>query len=153
MTSALDVAAFVLDELGDVSTMKLQKLVYYSQAWCLVKHGSPLFPEPIEAWVNGPVIPQLYEAHKGQFVVSREDMRFPWVPASLDAREAGMVRRVLSVLGGWSGSDLSRLTHAEKPWKDARAGLKPTDRSHNRIDAKAIATFYASSECTNPLFA
>lgn len=153
MTSAIDVAAFVLDELGDVSTMKLQKLVYYSQARCLIEYGAPLFSEPIEAWVNGPVVPQLYDAHRGQFVVSRKDMRFFQVPAQLDAQATEVVRCVLSVFGNWSGSDLSRLTHAEKPWRDARAGLKPNERSRNRISNEAIAAFYASSECTNPLFA
>ena len=40
MTSIFDVAAYVLDKLGVMTTMKLEKLCYYSQAWSLV-------------WMNG----------------------------------------------------------------------------------------------------
>jgi len=49
--------------------MKLQKLVYYSQAWALVWDEEPLFTERVEAWANGPVVPDLYREHKGLFKV------------------------------------------------------------------------------------
>ena len=55
-----------------MSAMKLQKLIYYSQAWSLVWDDEPLFPERIEAWINGPVVPELYERHKGEFKVTAE---------------------------------------------------------------------------------
>ena len=66
-----DVAAYILEDLGSVSTMKLQKLTFYSQAYYLVTCGSPLFPEDFEAWANGPVAPILFKRHKGEFVISR----------------------------------------------------------------------------------
>lgn len=37
MASAIDVAAFILERVGNVTTMKLQKLVYYSQVRYLVQ--------------------------------------------------------------------------------------------------------------------
>lgn len=70
MPSAHDVAAYILRKKGEMTAMKLQKLVYYSQAWSLVWDEEPLFEEEIQAWVNGPVIPALYQAHRGQFKVS-----------------------------------------------------------------------------------
>ena len=57
--SVFDVAAYILDKLGPISTIKLQKLVYYCQAWSLVWDEEPLFSERIEAWVNGPVVREL----------------------------------------------------------------------------------------------
>ena len=54
--SVLDVAAYILKKLGSMTTMKLQKLVYYSQAWSLVWDEQSLFIESIEAWANGPVV-------------------------------------------------------------------------------------------------
>lgn len=69
--SVLDVAACVLESQGPMSHMKLQKLCYYSQAWHLAWEGVPLFPERIEAWANGPVVPVLYEALRGEFQVDR----------------------------------------------------------------------------------
>jgi hypothetical protein len=50
---------------------KLQKLVYYSQVWSLVWNERPLFNERIEAWANGPVVPDLYQLHRGSFLVTR----------------------------------------------------------------------------------
>ena len=50
MTSIFDVAAYVLDKLGVMTTMKLEKLCYYSQAWSLVWDERRLFPERFEAW-------------------------------------------------------------------------------------------------------
>ena len=69
-TSAHDVAAFILKESGPMTAMKLQKLVYYCQAWSLVWDEKPLFKEKIEAWANGPVVRALYEKHRGKFKVS-----------------------------------------------------------------------------------
>ena len=65
MANALDVAAAILKRTGPIPAMKLQKLVYYSQAWSLVWDDRPLFKDRIEAWANGPVIPNLYRAHRG----------------------------------------------------------------------------------------
>src|ERR1700730_81854 len=65
-----DVAAFIVNRQGEMSAMKLQKLVYYSQAWSLVWDDEPLFDDAIEAWANGPVVRALYARHRGQFKVS-----------------------------------------------------------------------------------
>ncbi len=53
MASCLDVAEYILREMGPVTAMKLQKLVYYSQAWSLVWDEEPIFEEEIQAWANG----------------------------------------------------------------------------------------------------
>jgi uncharacterized phage-associated protein len=71
MADVFDVAGYILQQKGQVTTWKLQKLVYYSQAWSLVWDERPLFQERIEAWANGPVCPDLYQVHRGAFV-SRE---------------------------------------------------------------------------------
>ena len=67
MANVHDVAAYILGRCGPMTAMKLQKLVYYSQAWSLVWDERPLFPESIEAWANGPVVPALYDRHRGAF--------------------------------------------------------------------------------------
>ena len=70
MASVYDVAAYILEKQGAMTTWKLQKLVYYSQAWSLVWDDDVLFPEEIEAWANGPVVRELYHAHRGKYRVS-----------------------------------------------------------------------------------
>ncbi|RZK27839.1 MAG: DUF4065 domain-containing protein, partial [Hymenobacter sp.] len=65
----IDVAAYCLERQGPLGAMKLQKLVYYCQAWHLVVFNAPLYLEEIQAWAYGPVVYELYKQHRGQFVV------------------------------------------------------------------------------------
>ena len=66
----VDVAAFILEKQGEMTAMKLQKLIYYSQAWSLVWDEATLFQEHVQAWAIGPVVPELYAAHKGLYSVA-----------------------------------------------------------------------------------
>ena len=71
MPTVFDVAAYVMQQLrGRITAMKLQKLVFYSQAWSLAWHHGPLFEEPVEAWREGPVVRDLWEGHRGRYFVS-----------------------------------------------------------------------------------
>ncbi|SDS31221.1 Panacea domain-containing protein [Actinoplanes derwentensis] len=141
MATAHDVAAYILSRLGPTSAMKLQKLVYYSQSWHLVWDDRPLFPERIEAWANGPVVPDLYDRHRGQFevtVIEGGD------PDRLSPGERETVDIVLGAYGGLDGRKLSHLTHAESPWRDARHGLAPTARSNAMITEAALVEYYGA---------
>ena len=55
MVTAHDVAAYVLQQSGPMRAMKLEKDVYYSQAWNLGWHNEPLFHDPIQAFVKAPI--------------------------------------------------------------------------------------------------
>ena len=152
MAAVVDVAIRALDQIGSVSTMKLQKLVFYSQALSLVESSSPLFQERIEAWRNGPVVPDLFRLHSGKFVISPGFFDSAG-GRSLDASEAAFVDRTIACLRDYTGNQLSELTHSEEPWRQARQGLNPTDSGHVEISHEAIKSFYGSSACKNPLFA
>ena len=143
MVSAHDVAAYILKKHGPVSAMKLQKLVYYSQAWSLVWDDCPMFREEIEAWSNGPVVPELYDRHKGQFRVEEWNSGNPDA-LDKDARET--VDAVLDYYGDMNAQQLSDLTHAEEPWRLARRGLAPGDRGNNVITLDSMMEFYSSLE-------
>jgi uncharacterized phage-associated protein len=133
------VAAYILKKQGEMSAMKLQKLVYYSQAWALVWDEKSLFKAPIQAWANGPVVPALYEKHRGQFIVKS----WPSGDASkVDGEAKETIDSVLSFYGDKSGQWLSELTHMENPWKDARKGLSDETRSNREITLAAMAEYY-----------
>src|SRR5215208_5165628 len=109
MATAHDVAAYILQKMGEMTAMKLQKLVYYSQAWSLVWDERPLFRDRIEAWANGPVVPALYQHHRGRFQVRK------WSQGDPDAlsREAQeTIDAVLDFYGNKSSQWLSDLTHS-----------------------------------------
>ena len=61
--TVFDVAKYIAEKTGELTAMKLQKLVYYAEAWNLAWDGEPLFSENFEAWANGPVVPELYQRH------------------------------------------------------------------------------------------
>lgn len=153
MASVLDVAAYILQQTGYVSTMKLQKLVYYSQAFHLVKTGFPLFSESIEAWANGPVAPALFNKHRGRYVIGPEDSPAIGNANKLYGDDRRCIDHVIRTLGDKTGSQLSSLTHAESPWVSARHGLPEGARSHNVISPESILAYYSSSSArSNPAF-
>ncbi|MBH1943153.1 DUF4065 domain-containing protein [Erythrobacter sp. YJ-T3-07] len=141
MASVFDVAQYILKKQGPMSAMKLQKLVYYSQAWHTVWADKQLFKHSIEAWKDGPVCPALWRAHANQFRVSsmaNGDAK------KLDEREKRTIRQVLDFYGDKDAQWLSDLTHAEDPWLDARRGTRPGERSNAVITPKAMQRYYAS---------
>lgn len=141
MANVHDVAAYILRRQGPMSAMKLQKLVYYSQAWHLVWDDGPLFDAPIEAWANGPVVHALFDRHRGAFTVTN----WPGGDARrLTKDERETIDAVLRDYGSLSGRQLSHLTHGEEPWRRAREGLGPTDRSSNEITPDALARYYGA---------
>lgn len=141
MATVHDVAAYILTKRGSMTAMKLQKLVYYSQAWSLVWDEKPIFSEQIEAWINGPVVRELYEAFRGQFRVSEDPYGNP---DELDSEQRDTVKAVVHFYGKMSSQDLSDLTHREPPWRDARRGLDPGDRGSRVISHAAMAEYYGS---------
>lgn len=142
MGSILDVANYILKKQGPMTAMKLQKLCYYCQAWSLVWDEKPLFHEEIKAWANGPVSPKLFDAHRGLFIVSEEQIIGN--PDNLDKSSVETIDAVLSYYGNKTSQWLSELTHSENPWKDARCGLAPGERGDNIISHAAMQEYYES---------
>lgn len=141
MANVLDVASYILANKGSMTTMKLQKLVYYAQAWSLVWDESPLFLHRIEAWANGPVAPTLYRAHRGKFKVSRI---LGGNSRRLNKTQKETIDSVLDYYGDKSSQWLSDLTHSERPWKEARGNLTPGRRGHREIKQAAMAEYYGA---------
>ncbi len=139
-TSAHDVANYVLGQRGRMTVMKLQKLVYYCQAWSLVWRERPMFADRIEAWANGPVIPNIYRAHRGRFAMSE------WPhgdPAKLSRDSRKTVDAVLLYYGDRTAQWLSDLTHAEDPWRNARKGIPEGERASVEITHAALHEYYS----------
>lgn len=143
MATVFDVARYILEKCGPMTAMKLEKLVYYSQAWSLVWDDRPLFNERIEAWANGPVVPELFNIHRGIFTITPE-MITDVKPSNLDQDALDTIDAVLSVYMDKPSHWLSELTHTEKPWKDARIGLAPGERGNNVITHGAMREYYES---------
>lgn len=143
MPTVFDVASYILEKHGSMTHMKLQKLVYYSQAWSLVWDEEPLFSEKIRAWANGPVVKELFSKLQGSFKVERKDLD-SGASSNLSPEQTESIDRVLAFYGDKDPQWLSDLTHMEPPWKDARCGLGPGDRGNQEITINSMAEYYGS---------
>lgn len=142
MANIFDTAKFILEEQGAMSTMKLQKLCYYSQAWSLVWDDKPLFDEDFEAWANGPVCRKLFEKTQGKFSVSYADETGG--DGDLTDNQKNTIRTVLKHYSKYDAQYLSRLTHFEDPWKQARQGVPERVHCCNVITKESMAMYYGS---------
>lgn len=140
MATIFDAAKFILEQKGQMSTMKLQKLCYYSQAWSLVWDDSPLFDEDFEAWANGPVCPELFKVSQGQFSVTATQINGN--SSALNKGQQATVNSVLDYYGDKDAQWLSQLTHMEDPWRLARKGLPADAYSHAIISKESMAMYY-----------
>ncbi|MDA1013270.1 MAG: DUF4065 domain-containing protein [Planctomycetota bacterium] len=139
-TTAADVAAYILEKCGSVTHMKLQKLLYYSQAWSLVWDDRPMFRQRIEAWVNGPVVRDIYRKLRTVYQVDSVDSG---QAENLTDDQRETVDAVLSHYGKRSSQWLSDLTHMEDPWRESRAKLAPHERGTAEITHASMAEYYS----------
>lgn len=123
----------------EITNLKLQKLLYYAQVWHLAFSDSPLFDEDIEAWVHGPVVPQVFRRFKN----------YRWNPITepvsppRDTSLAKYLGEVLNTYGEMSATQLERLTHREEPWKEAREGYAPDESSNQIITHDSMRAYYS----------
>ena len=143
MASIFDVARYITERKGEMTAMKLQKLMYYSQAWHLVWEEDALFADDFEAWANGPVLPNLYARHRGQFKVNAALFPDGNVAALTDA-ERKAVDKVLDFYANQTAQWLSDLTHQERPWLESR-GDTPRGAASSALIPKSLMDEYYSS--------
>ncbi len=141
--NTFDVAAYILEKQGPMSAMKLQKLLYYSQAWNMVWEEEPLFDEDFQAWANGPVLPTLYARHRGMFIID-SSLFDSSNTANLKKGQTDNIDKVLSFYGDQTAQWLSNLTHQETPWLSARGDLPPGASSTAIIDKGSMHEYYSS---------
>lgn len=144
--TVFDVANYFLSriELEDGSLMthlKLQKLCYYAQGWHLAFDDVPMFNEGFEAWVHGPVCPDLWHEYK--------DYGFNPIPVPEDFDGTVFSNTVLDTLdavwdayGQFDAKYLERLTHQERPWIEARQGYRSGEPCSTVINQDTMKQFY-----------
>lgn len=139
MENIYEVARFFLSK-ESMTHKKLQKLCYYAQAWYLANYGCVLFPNRFEAWVHGPVSPDLYGCYKGW---GWEKIPQNMQPVRLeDEKKRDFLEQVYNTYGNYDGDDLERITHTEVPWKNARINCSAGAYSRNPISLSDMKKYY-----------
>jgi uncharacterized phage-associated protein len=131
MARAEDAARFFIDcgaaDNDPVTNLRLNKLLYFAQGIHLVNTGAPLFPEEIEAWPLGPVVPDIYHKYKPH-------KESPIVAAPLSSHrerftdaEYSSLLDTLREFGIYSTPHLVDLTHIHGgPWDESMRSASRT---------------------------
>ena len=105
--------------VGDlISNLKLQKLCYYAQGLGMATRGEPMFPEPLEAWLHGPVVPGLYRAYR-QYEANAIPPVTDLDLESYEPADRKILDDVYDFYGQYSAWRLRQMTHGEAPWREA----------------------------------
>lgn len=155
---AVDLSKYVIgkfDNVGDlISNKKLQKLLYYIEAWSLV-YTESIIDDDFEAWIHGPVIPVVYHEYKSfgyspiqiDYSVDKDSSKLlkNFKNASnLEERHFDLIDAVIEKYGVLTSHELEMLSHSEKPWIETRKELSPFDHCSNVIDKALMKEFYSS---------
>ena len=124
-----------------ITNLKLQKLLYYTQAWYITLYGEPLIEEDLEAWVHGPAIPECYREYK----------KFAWHPINkktisrpqLSPKVVEHLEEIANIYMIKDAYELELLSHSENPWIQARNGLPLDKASHNIVKLDDMKKYYS----------
>lgn len=132
-----------------ITNKKLQKIVYYCEAWHLAVQKESLIKADFEAWAHGAVIRSLYALYADNrydpITLNDADIdgiierfRISTHPESLK-----IIDKVISRYINLSADDLEQLNHCEYPWIAARNGLPDGAHCTNIIDKQNILDYYS----------
>ena len=129
---------------GDVTSLALQKLVYYAQGFSYPLLGSFLFEQMPKAWARGPVYGQLWRELKAERDGSFEYDEAYQYPSPFTSKEDSLIRAVHDHFGCYSGDALARMTHSETPWLNARnrAGVSEGEPCQESISRQDMERFF-----------
>ena len=139
MCRAIDVANFFIDLANSdpddcMTNLRVNKLLYFAQAWSLVRRGKPLFKEELQAWKHGPVVPSVYQAFKpcGRERISAVSGEYSADVFSNDELE--LLIDVARKYGCYTSPALVAMTHLPgSPWESVYAPGHNNVISTNRL--------------------
>lgn len=143
MHKPIDIANFFVElscakEEGYITNLKVNKLLYFAQAWSYVRNGCPLFDEDIEAWQYGPVVPSVYNAFRGY---GRDNISETCGKLSFDNFSEAELQLLIDIqreYGKYEASTLVDMTHEKgSPWQ------KVYDGSHRVISPDSMRAYFS----------
>ncbi len=145
---AVTLANFILKEYGPMSHLKLQKLLYYCDAYHLAYFDEPIINEEFEAWVHGPVCRIVFDQLKDKSILY-SDLSFDEssepekeLEKVLTSSQMGLINEILKTISPWEDLELEAATHRESPWISARKNLGPADRCAHVISKEEMRLYY-----------
>jgi len=134
------------DKRMDLINLKLQKLLYYVQAWSYGIEGKRFLDTTFEAWVHGPVSREIFNRFKDTknlySSIGFADVLDKDAAEKIDEGDRSFVDYVLDNYAGFSGTELEVMTHKEQPWIEARKGYEPLQHCTEEITEASMIKYY-----------
>lgn len=149
---SLVLCEYIVKHYGSMSHLKLQKLLFYCDAYHLAYFGTELVSDKFQAWVHGPVSRKVYDSLKDKSILYSE-LSYSYAPGDIDVDaefaklttdQKDLVSTVLENLSEWNQFQLETAIHRELPWIQARVGYGPADRCEVYISKETTMKFYKS---------
>lgn len=118
-----EIADFFLSKQS-MTHKKLQKLCYYAQCWYLANYNTPLIMNRFEAWIHGPVCPDLYFKYKDYGWAHIQKLTN--YTCVLDTEIQNFLNTVWKTYGSYADFELENMSKSQFPWQNARKGLSDT---------------------------
>jgi uncharacterized phage-associated protein len=130
------------EEAGScITPLKMQKLIYFAQGWHLAFFDTPLFKEPLQAWVHGPVSPKIYSYFQ-EYKYNNIDLVEYDLSGVFDNEQIELIDGVYNIYGAFDAKVLEKMTHYDEPWKAARKGYEPNEHSQEVISEESIKVYF-----------
>lgn len=127
-------------ESGDfVTHLKVQKLLYYSEAWSQVINDEELFDGQIQAWAHGPVVPEVFHEFKQH---GWNSLPIPEEIPKFSEKTESILNQVIDTYGELPAKTLENMTHEDEPWIQARGDIQPEERCEAPIPKEKIKDFF-----------
>lgn len=126
--------------IQSMTNKKLQKLCYYAQAWHLALTGSPLVNNRFEAWIHGPVCPELYTKYRSYGYKDIPKQLGDGLSISEEIK--AYADMTFEAYGHLTENDLEKISHTETPWLEARNGLEPWVNCSKEISWDSMKQYY-----------
>lgn len=125
MEKITDVAQFFFDEYRNMSgeiidEMKLHKLLYFTQRESIAITGQPMFADKFEGWKYGPVNREIKSCYTADGLCYQNHEK-------ISSESAYIAKSILLQCGEYASWKLSKLSHDEISWKNARRGIPEGD--------------------------
>lgn len=132
------------DEGASLINLKLQKLLYYVQAWSLGINNKPMFEGSFEAWVHGPVNRAIYNRFNATKYLYSEINLEDRINTNVEisTSDAEFVDFILENYNKYSGAELENMTHSEIPWMKARGHAGAYERCEAEISTELMTAYY-----------
>jgi uncharacterized phage-associated protein len=143
MIDSIDLCNIIIRKAGPMNQLKVQKLVYYYQAFHLVFFDVPVVEDEFVAGVHGPTSLKILKNYSRYSM--DEDLKKKYsmrIDDPLSKDQETLLDEVLERYSPLASYQLEVLSHSELPWKEARGKCTFDERSDIPISLSTMKAYY-----------